>query len=125
MNTNEVLERVVDIFMGYAYADEIDEASIAASASDILYLIEDHYGLTYSNPGEPQVSNGDVTIPLTSCNAGNNGSMLTSEEEELGVELSGDIYWARLRLRQARDILEGGWQYGLKEEKSTSSNTQE
>lgn len=83
-------------------------------AWDVFEAVLGHYNLCYSNPGEPEAENADrsVVIPLT----GHNSDMMTSEEESIqsgGYELPGDLYWARLRLQQAKDILEDGWQFGL------------
>ena len=103
-------------------AELYDAPRCYGTARDLLTRAEavfdnvlNHYDLSYFNPGEPEAINEDrsIVIPLT----GNNGEMYSSEEEERILagdwELPGDLYWARLRVQQARDVLDIGWQYGL------------
>ena len=87
----------------------------APEAGPILHMCERffeavlmHHNLAYFNPGEPEAYNENHRVPLTSVNAGNNGGMRTEEEEAreaTGWELPSDLYWARVRLAQARDII--------------------
>jgi len=61
-------------------------------------------------------SAGRIVIALSNGDDG----LRTSEEEEAENKygdslLRPDLYWARLRTQQAKDILEQGWQSGLEE----------
>lgn len=93
-------------------------------AEEALGNVLAYYELSYFNPGEPvaekETDDDKIVIPLTSADAGNNGGMRTDTEEEAELAagtdlLDSELYWARLRLQQASDVLEYGWQYGLSE----------
>ena len=84
-------------------------------AEGLLWAAEEYFGVSYWNPGEPWLTNDQFKIPVTSENAGNNGGLRTDEEEKAeyaaGCDLlDSNLYWARLRLAQIRDLIEDGWQ---------------
>ena len=84
-------------------------ADMEDRAYDVWGLVLGYFGLTYSNPGEPEAYNDQFKVPL----AGSNCDVYTYEEDELiieGDELNNDLYWARLRLQQARGLIDDGWQ---------------
>ena len=123
MNLKELETRVEELESELYGESAYDNLSgLYARAADLFAEVLDCFELAYSCPGEPEAEGtqrdgSHVRIPLTSANAGNNGGLRTSEEEELEAtgefELPSDLYWARLRVAQAKDILGNGWQYGL------------
>jgi len=116
------LEAQLDELESKLYCEEAyDEAiNLCMEAERLFDTVLDHFGLTYFMPGEPEAygtqrDGSEVKIPLT----GHNADMLTWEEEQRLFDSDGkdnipnDLYWARLRAQQARDILDDGWQFGL------------
>ncbi len=133
MSSDELLELLEglesDAYEATIGMSESAAETMAEAADTFFEAVLAHYGLRYFNPGEPVAipeedwdtpGCGPNAIPLTSCDAGNNGGMRTWEEDEAEREagdtlLPSGLYWARLRLQQARDVLGEGWQYGLEE----------
>jgi len=107
----EFIKKLEDLELYSAPKCYEQAVALFVKAEDLFCEVLDYYGLRYSNPGEPEAENEDrsVVIPLW----GGDDGMLTGEEEENGAEISVDLYHARLRASQARDILDNGWQWGL------------
>ena len=80
------------------------------------------YELTYFNPGEPEAENENrsIVILLTGLHA----DLWTDDEERQMIEedwrVPADLFWARLRVQQAKNVVEESWQYGLEEPEKTN-----
>ncbi len=125
MITIEDLTRELDRLESEAYGLSLDATPdecdvIFIKADNLFSAVEEYFGVSYWNPGEPWCTNSQFKIPVTSTDAGNNGGLRTYEEDRAEREaydagiteplLDHNLYWARLRLAQAHDLIEDGWQ---------------
>ena len=98
-----------DVPACYEQAESLLDRAVALFFDEVL----EYHNLTYFNPGEPVAENRgglkDIVVPLTSLQA----DMLTAEEEERMIRdgnwsLPESLFWARLRIQQAKDVIDGG-----------------